>query len=64
MVANDPTGVFSTGGSEGIVTPGETLPLALSIDTGVGADGSSRELVSVDVRFTAVGLDGAQGVYT
>ena len=60
MVANDPTGVFSTGGSEGIVTPGETLPLALSIDTGVGADGSSRELVSVDVRFTAVGLDGAE----
>ena len=60
MVANDPTGVFSTDGSEGIITPGETLPLALSIDTGVGADGSSRELVSVDVRFTAVGLNGAE----
>ena len=60
MVVNDLAGAFTTGGSEGILTPGEALPIALSIDTGVGADGSSRELVSVDVRFTAVGLNGAE----
>ena len=48
-VAHDTDGVFAHGGTEGIAQPGDTVGLGLSLDTGSSTDGTSRELLSVDL---------------
>ena len=59
-VAHDTDEVFGHGGTEGIAQPGDMVGLGLSLDTGSSADGTSRELLSVDLTVKAVGLSGVE----